>query len=63
MTYPHGMITWTDLSSPDVPAARDFYSVLIGWEAEDLYHDNQLVYTMFRNDGKLAAGLGQHLER
>jgi predicted enzyme related to lactoylglutathione lyase len=33
MTYPHGMITWTDLSSPDVPAARDFYSVLMGWEA------------------------------
>ena len=59
MTYPHGLITWTDLSSPDVPAARDFYSALLGWEAEDIYYDNQLVYTMFRNDGKLAAGLGK----
>jgi hypothetical protein len=41
------------------PAARDFYSVLMGWEAEDIYYDNQLVYTMLRNDGKLAAGLGK----
>ncbi len=59
MAYPHGLITWTDLSSPDVPGAKAFYSATLGWEADDIINEGQVVYTMFRTDGKLAAGLGK----
>jgi predicted enzyme related to lactoylglutathione lyase len=59
MTYPHGLITWTDLSSPDIDAAKAFYGGLMGWEPDDILYEGQLVYTMLRSGGKLAAGLGK----
>lgn len=58
-TYPHGLISWTDLSVPDVESAKAFYTALMGWEVEDLYVGGRRVYTMFHKDGKKAAGLGQ----
>lgn len=59
MSYAHGLITWTDLASPDIDKAKTFYAGLMGWESEDIRSEGQHVYTMFRHGGKLAAGLGK----
>ena len=32
--HPHGTIEWVDLSTPDVDAARSFYSTVFGWTYE-----------------------------
>lgn len=58
MTYPHGLITWVDLATTDVEAARVFYSELLGWESEDVPTPMGVPYTFFRKDGKLVAGMG-----
>ncbi len=60
MGYPHGMITWADVSAIDVDAAKQFYSGAFGWDAEDQFMDGQRVYTMFSKDGKATAGMGEH---
>jgi hypothetical protein len=62
MDYPHGMISWTDLSVPDVDAAREFYTALMGWDADDVVAEGQVVYTMFRNGDKMVAGLAKQPE-
>ncbi len=60
-SYPFGLFSWTDITTPDVAGAKEFYSGLFGWEAEDQFDpDGNYVYTMFRIDGKDAAGLGAH---
>ena len=56
MAYEHGLITWTDLASPDVDAAKAFYGGLMGWHADDIEYEGEYVYTMFRHAGELAAG-------
>lgn len=38
MGYPHGLISWADLSVPDPAAGSSFYAALFGWETED-QHD------------------------
>lgn len=59
MTYEHGLITWTDLSSPDIEAATAFYGGLMDWEADEIEYEGEPVYTMFRHGGGLAAGMGE----
>lgn len=34
--YRHGQPCWADLQTPDVPAAKDFYSRVFGWTYQDL---------------------------
>lgn len=59
MGYQHGLFTWADVAAPDPAAAKDFYTALFGWEAEDQFDpDGEYVYTMFSQDGKTVAGLG-----
>ncbi len=58
MKYPHGLITWIDLSTTDVERARSFYQELLGWESTDLPTPMGVPYTMFRKDGQLVAGMG-----
>ena len=60
MAYPHGLITWADLNSPDVDASIAFYTGLFGWGSEDRFDPSGeiRVYTMFTQDGKVVAGLG-----
>ena len=31
----HGAFSWCELITPDVPAARDFYSQLMGWHLKE----------------------------
>jgi predicted enzyme related to lactoylglutathione lyase len=60
MTHPHGLFTWTDLASPDPPAAIDFYGSVFGWEATAVGDaDLGTGYTMFSIDGKNVAGMGK----
>lgn len=58
MGYPHGMLSWADLSSTDQDGAEDYYRQLFGWEVEhnDIPGDGH--YVMFSKDGKDVAGLG-----
>ena len=59
MAYEHGLITWTDLASPDVDGAKAFYCGLMGWEADDIEYEGQFAYVMFRRGGELAAGMSK----
>lgn len=54
-----GTPSWVDLMSPDVHEAKEFYTSLFGWAAEDQLDDegNQ-IYTIFLKNGKAVAGLG-----
>lgn len=57
--YPHGLISWTDISLPDPEKGKAFYTQLFGWTAEDQFdHDGNYIYTMFSIDGKSTAGMG-----
>ena len=56
-SYPDGTPIWTDLATPDVPAAVDFYRTVFGWEPVDLGPDAG-GYMMFTKDGKTVAGIG-----
>ena len=59
MTYPHGLFSWADLSSPDPAASKAFYAGLFGWDGDDQHFpDGSLMYVMFTKDGRTAAGLG-----
>ena len=61
--YPHGLFSWADLASPDPASAKDFYSGLFGWHAEDVTDpEGNYIYTMFSIDGKNVAGMGPQPE-
>lgn len=58
-SHPPGTPAWVDLMSPDVAAAKSFYTAVFGWDAEDqLDDDGNRVYVMFSLGGKSVAGLG-----
>lgn len=59
-SYAPGTPSWIDLMTPDLDAAKAFYTGLFGWEAEDQFDgDGNRIYTMFRLDGKDVAGAGE----
>ena len=37
MGYQHGLFSWTDVAAPDPAAAKEFYTGLFGWEADDQF--------------------------
>lgn len=49
-------MTWNDLATRDVEAAKEFYAALLGWEATELDMDGS-PYTMFSNDGRSNGGV------
>jgi predicted enzyme related to lactoylglutathione lyase len=51
-----GSFCWIELATTDRNAAKNFYSSLFGWTAEDNPMGPDMVYTMFRLGGKDAAG-------
>jgi uncharacterized protein len=55
--YAPGTFCWTDLGTPDAPAATRFYSALFGWTAEDRPMGPDAFYTMFHLDGRPVAAL------
>lgn len=54
--HPAGNFVWMELSTTDQPAAKQFYSTLFGWESEDMPMGPEMVYTMFRLNGRDVAG-------
>jgi predicted enzyme related to lactoylglutathione lyase len=50
--YAPGTFCWTDLTTTDQDAAKQFYGALFGWELEDVPVGNGVVYTMARVGGK-----------
>jgi predicted enzyme related to lactoylglutathione lyase len=56
-THRLGEPCWVDLASSDVRRARDFYTALFGWTADEDGEENGGHMT-FRADGHAVAGLG-----
>lgn len=56
MTKAHGDPIWIDLSTHDLPAATDFYSLLFGWEFTD-QGEEYGHYHFASLDGRPVAGL------
>ena len=53
---PFGSFCWSELLTPNVKAAKDFYGKLLHWEFTD--HDTQdAVYTIITVEGKEFAGI------
>ena len=58
-SYEPGTPSWVDLGTSDTDAARAFYGELFGWTADEAGPVEETGgYAMFRNDGRLVAGLG-----
>ena len=58
-SYEPGTPSWVDLGTSDTDAARAFYGELFGWTADEPGPVEETGgYAMFRNDGRLVAGLG-----
>ncbi len=55
--YTPGTFSWTDLTTTDQPAAKQFYSELFGWKATDMPVGDGVVYSMMSIDGKNVAAI------
>jgi hypothetical protein len=55
--WPPGTPCWIDLMTPDQPAARDFYSALLGWQI-DIGPEETGFYGTALVDGRRVAGIG-----
>jgi predicted enzyme related to lactoylglutathione lyase len=51
-SYAPGTFCWTDLTTTDQAAAKEFYGGLFGWQAEDMPVGEDVSYSMMRLDGK-----------
>lgn len=52
-----GSLTWCEVRTRDVDAARDFYCALLGWTAEEIGGPDQR-YVVLHRDGEPIAGAG-----
>jgi len=53
------MFSWTDISLADIPAGKEFYQELFGWDGVDQFDpDGNLIYVLFSKEGSVAAGMG-----
>ncbi len=55
--YAPGTFCWTDLTTTDQAAAKEFYAGLFGWEAEDMPVGDGAYYSMMRLGGKSVAAI------
>jgi predicted enzyme related to lactoylglutathione lyase len=55
--YTPGTFSWADVTTTDQDAAKEFYSGLFGWEAEDVPAGDGIVYSMMRLNGKDVAAI------
>ena len=52
----HGAFSWNELVTPDVAAAKTFYSSLLGWELKDL-DDSPMNYSIAQTNETEVAGI------
>src|SRR5438270_12073613 len=55
--YAHGVFSWTDLGTTDQDAAKEFYSALFGWEADDQPIGDGVFYSLMKLNGKDVAAI------
>lgn len=55
--YTPGTFCWSDLTTPDQAAAKDFYGQLFGWQSEDVPVGEGAFYSMQQIDGKTVAAI------
>lgn len=58
-SYEHGVPSWIDLTTTDTADAKRFYTGLFGWQFEDMPAGDAGVYTMWRQNGRDVAGMGE----
>jgi predicted enzyme related to lactoylglutathione lyase len=51
----HGVFSWNELTTTDVPAAKAFYRDALGWDLNDI--DSGMDYTMARVGDREVAGI------
>jgi uncharacterized protein len=54
--YDHGVPSWVDIGTPDLPAAVAFFGDLLGWEGQDMGEEAGH-YTIVSKDGKQVAAI------
>jgi predicted enzyme related to lactoylglutathione lyase len=52
-----GAFSWADVTTTDQAAAKEFYSGLFGWEAEDMPVGDGVFYSMMRLNGRDVAAI------
>ncbi|HVN71979.1 MAG TPA: VOC family protein [Desulfomonilia bacterium] len=52
----HGAFSWCELVTPDVAAAKAFYTKLFGWDTEDMSMPG-MTYTVVKAGGKGIGGI------
>lgn len=57
--YPSGTFSWVDLATSDAAGAKQFYTSLFGWQAQDMPAGPDNVYTMLSLEGRDVAALYQ----
>jgi uncharacterized protein len=55
-SYEHGVPSWVDLGTGDLPGAVRFYSALLGWQTQDMGEASGHYNIAFK-DGKQVAGM------
>ena len=57
-----GAFSWTDLTTTDQEAGKQFYSELFGWTAVDNPIGDDMVYSMMQIDGKDVAAISPQMQ-
>ncbi|MBA2278595.1 MAG: VOC family protein [Chloroflexia bacterium] len=52
-----GTLTWNELATRDLPAARTFYEGLFGWQTEPVEADGSVVYVTIKNGDRINGGM------
>lgn len=60
--YAPGAFSWTDLTTTDQDAGKQFYSQLFGWTAVDNPIGEGMVYSMMQIDGKDVAAISPQMQ-
>jgi predicted enzyme related to lactoylglutathione lyase len=55
--YKQGTPSWTDLSTTDPDAAKEFYSEIFGWEYQDIPMGDDQVYSMAQIEGSAVSAI------
>src|SRR5947209_9468775 len=62
-SYTQGTPSWTDLSTTNQDAAKQFYGELFGWEADDQDVGGGVTYSLMKLDGYDAAAIAPQPEQ
>lgn len=55
--YTPGTFSWTDLTTPDQDSAKQFYTALFGWQADDQPIGDGVVYSLMELEGQSVAAI------